>query len=133
MTARGALQLALGGALVALIGAIGVISSEEPHLSFDRLDPWLVVYAVGVLVALGAGPYGLYDRFGRRIEDKDARWDMALSVWGGVAFVVGLIFVVVGLIGGFAPASAAGALAIVGAGACALVVGTLAVVMLGTG
>jgi hypothetical protein len=58
---------------------------------------------------------------------------MALSVWGGVALVAGLAFVLLGVVAGFAPASASGALAIVGAGACALVVGTLAVVMLGTG
>lgn len=133
MTARSALQLALAGVIVAALGAIGVSTGEEPHLSLHDLDPWLVLYAIGLLIALGAGPYGLYDRFGARIEDRDARWDMALSVWGGFALVAGLAFAAVGLIAGFAPATASGALAIVGAGACALVVGTLLLFVLGTG
>jgi hypothetical protein len=133
VTARSAALVALAGGLVAVLGAIGVASGDEPHLSFHRLDPWLVVYAIGVLVTLGSGPYGIYDRLGGRIEDRDARWDMALSVWGGCALVAGLLFAAVGLIAGFDPATAAGALALVGAGACALVVGTLLVVVLGTG
>ena len=133
MTGRRALLVALGGALVAGLGAVGVASGEEPHLSLSGFDPWLAVYAIGILTALAAGPYGLYDRFGARIEDKDARWDMALSVWGGVALVAGLLFCALGAFAGFAPASASGALTIVGALACGLVVGTLAVVMLGAG
>ena len=133
MTARSAALLALAGGLVAAFGAIGVAAGEDPHLSVRHLDPWLVVYAIGVLLALGSGPYGIFDRLGGRIEDRDARWDMALSVWGGCALVAGLLFVAVGLIGGFDPATAAGALAIVGAGTCGLVVGTLLVVVLGTG
>ncbi len=133
MSARAALQLAVAGAAVAAIGAIGVASGDEPHLSLGDLDPWLVVYAIGLMVALGAGPYGLYDRFAPRFEDKDARWDMVLSVWGGIALGTGLCFVALGLIGGFAAASVTGALAIVGAGVCGLVVGCLAVAMVAGG
>lgn len=133
MSARTALLLALAGAAIAGLGAAGVAGGEEPHLSLDDLDPWLVVYAIGLIVALGAGPYGLYDRFAGRFEDKDARWDMALSVWGGIALVAGVCFVALGALLGFAPATASGALAIVGAGVCALVVGSLLAVMLGTG
>jgi hypothetical protein len=133
MTARASLQLAVAGTAVAAIGAIGVASGDEPHLSLEDLDPWLVVYALGLMVALGAGPYGLYDRFARRIEDKDARWDMALSVWGGIALAAGLCFVALGLVGGFDPAALSGALAIVGAGVCGIVVGCLAVAIVAGG
>jgi hypothetical protein len=133
MTARSAALVALGGILIAALGAIGVAAGEGTRLSMSDLDPWLVVYAIGLLIALGAGPYGLHDRFGDRIEDRDARWDMALAVWGGVALVAGVAFVALGLIAGFDPASASGALALVGAGACGLVVGSLLVVVLGTG
>lgn len=133
MTARASLVVALGGALVAGVGAIGVGASDGVRLGLHDLDPWLVVYAIGLLVALGAAPYGLYDRAGAKTTDRDARWDLALSVWGGFALVAGLIFVALGLIAGFDPASASGALAIVGAGACALVVGVLLVFVLSTG
>lgn len=133
MTARGSLRLAVAGVAVAAVGAIGVAGGEEPHLSLDGLDPWLAVYALGLLVSLGAGPYGLYDRFARRVEGEEARWDMALAVWGGIALAAGACFVVLGLIGGFAAASATGALAIVGAGACGLVVACLAVTIVAGG
>ena len=133
MSARASLQLAVAGLAMAAIGAIGVAGGEEPHLSLEDLDPWLVVYALGLMVALGAGPYGLFDRFRGRVEDKDARWDLALSVWGGIALAAGLVFVALGLVAGFAPASVSGALAVVGAGVCAIVVGCLAVVMVAGG
>lgn len=133
MSARSSLLVALGGILVAALGAIGVFASGGTHLGLHDLDPWLVVYALGLLVALGAGPYGLYDRVGTSTTDPDARWDLALSIWGGFALVASLIFAAVGLLAGLDPATAAGALAIVGAGACALVLGGLLLVVLGTG
>jgi hypothetical protein len=133
MSARASLQLAVAGLVVAALGAIGTASGEEPHLSLGDLDPWLVIYALGLMLALGTGPYGLYDRFAGRIEDKNARWDMALSVWGGIALAGVVVFVAIGLIGGFAAASLTGALAIVGAAVCGLVVGCLAVAMVAGG
>lgn len=133
MSARSSLLVGLGGFLVAGLGAIGVSSSDGPRLGFDDLDPWLVIYALGVLTALGAGPYGLYDRAGISTTDPDARWDLALSVWGACALFAGAIFVGIGLMFGFDPAEASGALVVVGAGACALVVGVLLLFMLGAG
>lgn len=47
------LLLAFGGIVAAALGAIGVAVSGGPHLSFHDLDPWLVVYAIGLLVTLG--------------------------------------------------------------------------------
>lgn len=133
MSARSSLLVALGGILVAALGAIGVSTSGGTHLSFGDLDPWLVVYGIGLLVALGAGPYGLYERFTDAASDRDLRWDVALSIWGGIALVAGLAFVALGLLAGFAPADASGSLAIVGVGACALVIGTLLLFVLGMG
>lgn len=129
MRARNLLWAGLAGVVVAAIGAIGVAGGAQPHLSFSELDPWLVVFALGTLVALGAAPYAIFDRHSG-IEDEDERWDRALTVWGGCALLAGLGFIVVGLIGGFDPASAAGSIALVGAGACALVFGTLVVFVL---
>lgn len=129
MRARNLLWAGLAGIAIAAIGAVGVVAGQEPHLSFGALDPWLVVFALGALVALGAAPYAIFDRH-EGIEDGDERWDRALAVWGGCALVAGLGFVAVGLVGGFAPSSASGSIALVGAGACALVFGTLVLFVL---
>lgn len=129
MRARNLLLAGLAGVAVAAIGAIGVVAGQQPHLSFSELDPWLIVFAVGALVALGAAPYAIFDRHSG-IEDEDERWDRALTVWGGCALLVGLGFIALGLIGGFDPATASGSIALVGAGACALVFGTLVLFVL---
>ena len=85
MTARVAALVAFGGVLVAVLGAVGVALGDKPHLSFDRLDPWLIVYAIGLLVALGALPFPLHARYEARTEDRDKRWELALTAWGGIA------------------------------------------------
>jgi len=131
VSGRSSLLVAVGGVLVAALGAIGVSSDDRTHLGFVELDPWLVVYALGLLVALGAGPCGLYDRFKDSAGGSATRWDLALSVWGGVSLVAGLVFFGFGLAAGFDPASGSGALAIVGVGACGLVVGALLLFVIG--
>lgn len=133
MTQRGSILLALSGLTVAAIGAVGVAAGEGTRLSFSEFDPWLVPYAIGLLIALGAAPWGIYDRYAGRIEDRDARWDRALTVWGGFSLLAGLLFFAYGLMVGFDPASASGALAVVGTAACALVFGTLLAFVLTTG
>lgn len=130
MTARASLLVALGALLAAALGAIGVAAGEGTRLSLSELDPWLVVYAIGVLAMLGSAPYGLFDRYAASTDDEDVRWDRALSVWGGIALLAGLLFIVFGVIAGFDPATVSGSLAWVGAGACALVFGTLALFVL---
>lgn len=130
MDARAAWLIAGGGVLVAALGAIGVASSDAPHLSLDSLDPWLVVYALGVLVALGGVPFILHARFVARTEDRDKRWELALTAWGGVALIGGVGFLLIGLALGFAAASASGAIAIVGLAACGLVLAGLVLLVL---
>lgn len=132
MNARAARLVVLGGALVAALGALGVATSDEPHLSLDALDPWLVVYALGLLTALGGVPFVLHGRYSAVTEDRDRRWELALSAWGGVALVLAVGLVVLGLVLGFAAASASGAIVIVGLAACGLVVGGLAILVLST-
>lgn len=132
MDARAAWLTVLAGVLVAALGALGVAASDGARLTLDSLDPWLVVYALGLFAALGALPFGLHARFSRRTEDRERRWELALSAWGGVALVGALGFLLLGLAGGFGSASATGALAVVGLGACLLVVGGLAVLFLST-
>ncbi len=129
MRAHTLLLVGLGGVLVAAVGALGVASGDEPHLSFGELDPWLVVFALGTLVMLGAAPYAIFDRHSG-IEDEDERWDRALAVWGGFSLLTGLGFLAIGALGSFAPSSGSGAIAWVGAGCCGLVFGTLALFVL---
>lgn len=127
---RTLLGIGYAGMAVALVGAIGVLSGEEPHLSWGDLDPWLVVFAIGVMVALGSAPYAIFQRHWTDIADKDARWDRVMTAWGGLALLVGAAFFAVGAIWGFAPATAAGSIAVVGMGCCALVFGTLVLFVL---
>lgn len=129
MKARTLLLVGLGGVVVAAIGVAGISGGDEPHLSFGSLDPWLVVFAIGTLIALGAAPYAIFDRHSG-IEDEDERWDRALAVWGGFSLLTGLGFVAVGALGSFDPSTASGAIAWVGGGCCALVFGTLALFVL---
>ena len=133
MNSRTAGLVVLGGVLVAALGALGVVLGDEPHLGFDHLDPWLIVYALGLLTALGALPFPLHARYAARVEDRDKRWELALTAWGGIAAVAATAFVLLGLIAGFGAASASGSLAIVGAAACGLVIAGLGVLIVTTG
>jgi hypothetical protein len=133
MTHRGVALVLLGGLLVAGLGALGVAMSDGPHLGFDHIDPWLVVFALGLLTALGALPFVLHARFEARGEDRDSHWELALTAWGAIAAAVAVGFVLFGVLAGFGASSASGSLAIVGAGACALVVGGLGVLIVTTG
>lgn len=133
MSSRGAGLVITGGVLVACLGALGVALGDGPHLSLDGLDPWLVVYAVGLLAALGAMPFPLHERFTSRTDDPDMQWEIALTAWGGIAVAGAIAFVILGLVAGFGAASASGALAIVGLAECALVVGGLVTLIVTTG
>jgi hypothetical protein len=133
MTSRGAGLLVFAGLLVAGLGALGVAVSDGPHLGFDHLDPWLIVFALGLLTALGALPFVLHARYEMRTEDRDRRWELALTAWGAIAATGAVGFVLFGVVAGFGAASASGSLAIVGALACSLVVGGLAVLIVTTG
>ena len=132
MEARAAWLTVLAGVLVAALGALGVALSDGARLTLDSLDPWLVVYALGLFAALGALPFGLHARFSRRTEDRERRWELALTAWGGIALAGALGFLLLGLAGGFGSASATGALAVAGLAACLLVVGGLVVLFLST-
>lgn len=130
MSARSARIALLAGALLAALGAVGVATSDEPELSLSSLDPWLVVYALGLLVALGALPFVLHERMAARTDDRDRRWELAVAAWGGIALIASAAFLVLGLALGFDPDTAEGALAIVGLAASGLVVAGVGATML---
>jgi len=120
----------LAGVLIAAFGALGLATTDGPRLSLDSLDPWVVVYALGVLVTLGSVPFLLRDRHVARFPDRDEHWEPALTAWGGVSLVAALVFVLIGLAFGFESSSASGAIAIVGLAACGLVLAGLALLVI---
>jgi hypothetical protein len=122
---RPALMVVVGAAIAAASIPL-VAAAGPPYLSFERLSPWLVTYAIGLFGALFATPFALHRRIGGALE-ADSRWERALLGWGVVAagaLVVGLLC---GLPSGFSSDSAAGSLALVTVFEAVLVLGTLAV------
>jgi hypothetical protein len=102
-----------------LAGATG-----PPYLSLSALNPWLVVYAIGLFGALFATPFLIHARLGGALE-ADARWERALLLWGAVALAALALGLVAGLPSGFASDSLAGSLGAVTVGEAVLVLGSL--------
>jgi hypothetical protein len=117
------LALVTGCALVAVSVPLAALAGG-PYLSLDRLSPWLVVFAIGLFVAMFAIPFALHAGLGRLLED-DARWERALLWWGAIALAVLAAGLVVGIAAGFAGDSLAGSLAAVVVAEAILVLATL--------
>src|SRR4051794_19378270 len=74
---RRPLLFCVGGLAVAVV-AIGLAAAAgPPYLSFGSLNPWLVVYAIGLFTALFAVPFAIHARLGGELE-SDARWERSL-------------------------------------------------------
>jgi hypothetical protein len=128
---RGPLGLAAFAAgLLALIGLLGTALASEPRLSVSDLGPWIVVWAIGLFALLGVAPFAIHSRVTTRTTDPDRRWELAIVVWGGVATAGLLAFGAIALLASFDTGSALGALAVVGLLECALVAGSVLLVML---
>lgn len=128
MTGRG-LGLALAAAAaVTAIGLAGMLGGDGPWMSLSEIDPWSVVFAIGLFALLMGAPFGLHRRIGEG-KDRDRRWELAVVAWGGAALVAGTAFAaVVALAGGALEAAAA-----IGLIECALVVGAVVTLMFTTG
>jgi hypothetical protein len=125
---RRATLAALAGLAVAGIAALLAGVAGPSYLSLERLNPWLVVYAIALFAALFAAPFAIHARVSGELED-DARWERALLWWGalaGLALAAGLL---AGLPSGFAADSLAGSLGVVTVVEAALVLGTLAALL----
>ena len=132
MITRPVVLTATGGGLLAAIGAAAVAAGSEPHLGFDRIDPWLVAFAVGLAIVLGALAFGFHDRASARTPDPEKRWERALTGWGVLTAAAAVAFALLGATAGFDPATAAGAIALVGLFECALIIVGLVALVLGT-
>ena len=123
---RGAISpqtVAAAGLLVAVAGLILAGVAGAPYLSSDGVNGWIVVFAAGLFAALVAVPFGVEARLRSRYPDRDARWDRAVPVWGGIGLLVLVAGALVGAGGSFSGDSLAGA-----AGLLAVVEGGLVVV-----
>ena len=124
---------AVASAGVALAGGIGTLLAEDPYLSVSKgIEPWLGVYAVGMLGLLLFTPFALHRRIAASTKDRDRRWELAVVAWGGIALVLGLVFALA-LWAGSGPSEPVGALALVSLLACGLVVASVLALMLTAG
>ena len=128
MTDRGlgVALFAAGG--VATLGLIGMLGGEGPWMSLSEIDPWSVVYAIGMFALLMGAPFALHRRISEG-SDRDRRWELAIVAWGGGALVAGGAFaLVIALAGGGLEAAA-----LIGLIECGLVVGAVLALMFSTG
>jgi hypothetical protein len=114
----------VAGTAVAAIAVPLAATGGEPYLSLGELNPWLVVYAIGLFAALFAAPFAIHARLGGMLE-ADARWERALLLWGAVAIGALAVGLLSGLPSGFASDSLAGSLGLVTVAEAVLVVGAL--------
>jgi hypothetical protein len=123
-----ALYLAAGTG-VALVSVALATAAGSPYLTLDELNPWLVVYAIGLFVALFATPFAIHRGLGGLLE-ADARWERALLWWGAVSLCVLGVGLLAGLPSGFASDSLPGSFGLVTVVEAVLVLATLLVWLL---
>ena len=126
---RFAALLAVGGGATAVVSVLLAAAAGGPYLEGDGVNPWIVVFAAGLMAALVAFPFGLEIRLRERYPDRDKRWEAALVVWG---FAAGALLAL-GLAAGFDTSTLRGAVGLILAIEAALVVGTVAVWLLAGG
>jgi hypothetical protein len=124
--ARAPALFVVAGAAVAVVAVSLAAADGGPYLSLEALSPWLVVYAIGLFVALFATPFALHRRIGGLLE-ADARWERALLWWGAIAIAALALGLLLGLPSGFAADALAGSIGLVTGVEALLVLGTLAV------
>lgn len=132
MITRPVALTALGAAAATVLGAAGVVGGSGRRLGFDTVDPWLIVFALGLAVLFGAAAFGFHDIASQQTGDPEKRWERALGMWGVLTAGATVGFVLLGVASGFDTATAAGAIAITGLFECVLILGALIALVLGT-
>lgn len=124
------LYAAIAGAAAVALGALGVLAGDGPYLSFDEVNWWIVLFAIGVFAMLFAAPFALQAKTFAHIRESERRWERAVLAWAGVTAAAGALFAALAAAGGFDTGSAAGALGITGLAESAIVLGVVAMTML---
>lgn len=121
--------MALAGAGVAALSILFAAVTGEPYLNGDGVNGWIVVFALGLLLALVAFPFGLEVMMRPAQPDRDKRWERSLLIWGAVASVLFAL----ALAAGFDTSTLAGALGLIVAIEAGLVAATVVVWLLAGG
>jgi len=125
---RRALLAAGGSAGVAVLGLLLAAVTGGPYLTSGDVNGWLVLFALGLLGALVAAPFLIESLISSSRDDVEARWDVALPLWGATALAVGAVGLLIGLAGGFSGDSlggSAGLIAVIESGLVVLTLGAL--------
>lgn len=123
------LAIAVGAAL-AFAGLLLAAATGEPYLTAGEVNPWIVVFAAGMLAALYATPFAIERRMRRRIPESDRRWERALLAWGAMAVGVLLAGLLLGVAGEWSGGSLAGAAGLLVTIESGLVIATMVVWLL---
>ena len=89
-----------------------------------------MLYALGLLGALVTAPFLIESLISSSRDDVEARWDLAMPLWGAVALAVGGIGLLAGLSGDFSGDSLGGSAGLIAVIEAGLVVLTLAALIL---
>jgi hypothetical protein len=127
---RAAALGAAAGLAAAVLGLLLAAVTGEPYLTSGDVNGWLVLYALGLLGALVAAPFLIESLISTSRDDVEARWDLALPLWGAVALAVGAIGLLLGLSGDFSGDSLAGSAGLIAVIESGLVILTLAALIL---
>jgi hypothetical protein len=128
--ARLPITAGLGGLGLACIALILAGASGGPYLAAESVNGWIVVFAIGAGVALGAVPFAFERRMRAQVDDRDKRWERAMLIWAAVAapvLVAGIALASGGDWSGGTLAGAAGLILTIEAG---LVAGAIVVTLL---
>ena len=116
------------GLLASVLALFAAKGAGPPYLTFDDLNPWVVVFAVAAFGGLMAAPFAI-DRTLDRINPPEAdHWEKAMAAWGGICLVITTLAALLVFGGDFSAArhlaDAAGVILLVEAGGalCVLLV-----------
>ena len=127
---RAAMLAAAAGAGAAILGLLLAAITGGPYLTSGDVNGWLVLFALGLLGALVAAPFLIESLISSSRDDVEARWDLALPLWGAVALAVGGIGLLIGLGNDFSGDSLGGSAGLIAVIESGLVVLTLAALIL---
>ncbi|CAN5506831.1 hypothetical protein BH10ACT11_BH10ACT11_11490 [soil metagenome] len=104
---------AFAAASIGLLSIPLAAAAGGPYLSSDRVNCWIVVFAIALLTLLVAIPFALEYHLRERQDDRDKRWERAVLSWGGLAAAVLALAVLLGSGSGFSGSSLAGTLGLI--------------------
>ncbi len=103
--------LAIAGWGTALASLLLAGAAGAPYLEAEGVNPWIVVFAAGLMTGLIAFPFGFEARLRDSYPDRDKRWEVSMLAWGAVS--IGIL--IVGFAAGFDTGTLGGAAGLIAA------------------